>query len=58
MNLEKSNEVKDIAIKLDKIRKNNPKDYIYLKAWIHRLTQKSKNAEAGRMEAQGSKNVS
>ena len=43
MNEQKSKEVKDIAIKLDKIRKNNPEDYFYLKGWIHCLTQKGKN---------------
>ena len=40
MNLQKVEDVKDTALKLDEIRTNYPEDYFYLKGWIHCLLQK------------------
>jgi hypothetical protein len=40
MNAQKVEDVRDIALKLDKIRANYPEDYFYLKGWIHCLLQK------------------
>lgn len=33
-------DVKNIALKLDEIRVHSPKDYFYIKGWIHCLLQK------------------
>ena len=41
MNVQKEEEIKDTALKLDKIRMNAPNDYFYLKGWIHCLSQKT-----------------
>lgn len=40
MNVEKTEEIKDTAIKLDKIYSYSPVDYAYLKGWINCLFQK------------------
>ena len=40
MNIQKTEDVKDIALKLNKIRERCPEDYFYLKGWIHCLLQK------------------
>lgn len=40
MNVQKVEDVKDTALKLDEIRKCNPENYFYLKGWIHCLAQK------------------
>ena len=40
MNAQKVEDVRDTALKLDKIRANYPEDYFYLKGWIHCLLQK------------------
>lgn len=37
-------ELKDIALKLDKIRTYSPEDYFYLKGWIHHsISQKERD---------------
>ncbi len=40
MTIQKAEDVKDTALKLDKIRTQHPEDYFYLKGWIHCLLQK------------------
>lgn len=40
MNIQKSEDVRDTALKLDQIRTYYPEDYYYLKGWIHCLLQK------------------
>lgn len=40
MTIQKLEDVKDTAIKLDEIRLQSPEDYFYLKGWIHCLLQK------------------
>lgn len=40
--VQKAEDVKDTALKLDEIRAQHPEDYFYLKGWIHCLLQKSK----------------
>ena len=42
MTVQKAEDVKDTALKLDEIRTQHPEDYFYLKGWIHCLLQKSK----------------
>lgn len=42
MTVQKAEDVKDTALKLDEIRAQHPEDYFYLKGWIHCLLQKSK----------------
>lgn len=43
MDVKESEDIKNIALKLNEIRQNNPKDYYYLKGWIHCLSQKNFN---------------
>lgn len=40
MNIQKVEDVRDTALKLDQIRTYYPEDYYYLKGWIHCLLQK------------------
>lgn len=40
MTIQKAEDVKDTALKLNAIRAQNPEDYFYLKGWIHCLLQK------------------
>lgn len=40
MTVQKAEDVKDTALKLNEIRIRNPEDYFYLKGWIHCLLQK------------------
>ena len=40
--VQKAEDVKDTALKLDEIRTRHPEDYFYLKGWIHCLLQKAK----------------
>ncbi len=42
MTVQKAEDVKDTALKLDEIRAQHPEDYFYLKGWIHCLLQKAK----------------
>ena len=49
MNSQKAEDVKDTALKLEKIRKHCPEDYFYLKGWIHCLLQKG---DRGDIQAQ------
>lgn len=41
MNPIRADDIKDTALKLDKIRKYHPEDYFYIKGWIHCLLQKA-----------------
>lgn len=41
MKIQKAEDVKDTALKLDEIRAQYPEDYFYLKGWIHCLLQKA-----------------
>ncbi len=43
MNVKESEDIKNIALKLNEIRQISPKDYYYLKGWINCLSQKSFN---------------
>lgn len=40
MNAQKNEDVKDMALRLNKIRADCPESYFYLKGWIHCLSQK------------------
>ena len=40
MNMQKVEDIKDTALKLNEIRNYCPEDYFYLKGWIHCLLQK------------------
>ncbi len=40
MNERKLEDIKNIALKLDKIHSQSPEDYFYLKGWIDCLSQK------------------
>ena len=40
MNIQKIEEIRDTAIKLNAIRLHSPEDYGYLKGWIHCLLQR------------------
>jgi len=40
MEVQKLEDVRDTAIKLNEIRLKCPEDYFYLKGWIHCLLQK------------------
>lgn len=40
MTVQKFEDVKDTALKLNEIRICHPEDYFYLKGWIHCLLQK------------------
>lgn len=40
-------DVRDIAIKLDKIYMQHPEDFFFIKGWIHCLLQKEKEAGQG-----------
>lgn len=40
MNMQKVEDIKDTALKLNAIRNSCPDDYFYLKGWIHCLLQK------------------
>ena len=40
MNMQKVEDIKDTALKLNAIRDSCPDDYFYLKGWIHCLLQK------------------
>ncbi|MCI8865610.1 MAG: hypothetical protein HFG60_10065 [Lachnospiraceae bacterium] len=42
MTVQKAEDIKDTALKLDEIRAQHPEDYFYLKGWIHCLLQKAK----------------
>lgn len=44
--VQKAEDVKDTALKLDEIRVQHPEDYFYLKGWIHCLLQKSKSDDS------------
>lgn len=44
--VQKAEDVKDTALKLDEIRAQHPEDYFYLKGWIHCLLQKSKSDDS------------
>ncbi len=46
MNVQKADDVKDTALKLDKIRTQHPEDYFYLKGWIHCLLQKAEKYDS------------
>lgn len=52
MNVEQREDVKEVALKIDKIYHMSPEKFNYLKGWIHCLSQdeakqkKTKNAEA------------
>lgn len=50
MNLQKEN-VRDIAIKLDKIYKKHPEDFFYIKGWIHCMLQKEKEESHSSQES-------
>lgn len=39
MDIQKVEDVKDTALKLNKIRMHCPEEYYYLKGWIHCLLQ-------------------
>lgn len=41
MTVQKAEDVKDTALKLNEIREQHPEDYFYLKGWIHCLLQKA-----------------
>lgn len=41
MTIQKAEDIKDTALKLDEIRAQHPEDYFYLKGWIHCLLQKA-----------------
>lgn len=41
MTIQKAEDVKDTALKLNEIRTQHPEDYFYLKGWIHCLLQKA-----------------
>lgn len=41
MTVQKAEDIKDTAIKLNEIRIQHPEDYFYLKGWIHCLLQKA-----------------
>lgn len=43
--VQKAEDVKDTALKLDEIRTQRPEDYFYLKGWIHCLLQKAELAD-------------
>lgn len=43
--VQKAEDVKDTALKLDEIRTQHPEDYFYLKGWIHCLLQKAELAD-------------
>lgn len=43
MNIEKSEDIKDTAFKLNEILNQSPTDYFYLKGWINCLTQKKED---------------
>ena len=45
MTVQKAEDVKDTALKLDEIRAQHPEDYFYLKGWIHCLLQKAELAD-------------
>lgn len=42
MDIQKADDIKDTALKLNEIRTRHPEDYFYLKGWIHCLLQKEK----------------
>lgn len=46
MTVQKAEDVKDTALKLNEIRAQHPEDYFYLKGWIHCLLQKSKSDDS------------
>lgn len=47
MNINDTDDLRDIALKLDKIRKNSPEDYFYIKGWIHHsILQKERDTTA------------
>ena len=44
MNTNDIDDLKDIALKLDKSKKESPEDYFYIKGWIHHsILQKEKD---------------
>lgn len=45
MTVQKAEDVKNIALKLDEIRTQHPEDYFYLKGWIRCLLQKAELAD-------------
>jgi hypothetical protein len=45
MTVQKAEDVKDTALKLDEIRTQHPEDYFYLKGWIHCLLRKAELAD-------------
>lgn len=45
MGQEKNEDLKDVAMKLEKIRNSNPENYYYIKGWIHCLSQKDKTVK-------------
>ena len=45
MSIKDIEDAKDIALKLDLIRKNSPEDYFFIKGWIHHsISQKDRQA--------------
>ena len=44
MDIQKMEDVKDTALKLEKIREECPENYFYLKGWIHCLLQKEEGS--------------
>ncbi len=45
--VQKVEDVKDTALKLDEIRTQHPEDYFYIKGWIHCLLQKAEINKSG-----------
>ena len=45
MTVQKAEDVKDTALKLNEIRMQHPEDYFYLKGWIHCLSRKADGAD-------------
>lgn len=41
--MQKVEDTKDTAMKLNEIRLNSPNDYFYIKGWIHCLLQKEES---------------
>lgn len=46
MTIQKAEDIKDTALKLDEIREHHPEDYFYLKGWIHCLLQKKESHDS------------
>ena len=44
MDIKKMDDVKDTALKLEKIKEECPENYFYLKGWIHCLLQKEEKS--------------